>query len=161
MRKCPRTGKEAVVGSTYVQGKEGDPTTEELTAVQNVMPAPKCMQDGSTPITEPLDKVDLSDDPSTPRLISVSTNLAPQEKEILLTILKEFRDVLTWGYEEMSGLDPNLVCHTLNVQPCSRPVVQPRRNFLPDVEVKIKEEVEKLIASGFIKPIKHLRGWLM
>ncbi|KAK9943690.1 hypothetical protein M0R45_009291 [Rubus argutus] len=155
MRKGPRTGRKAIVGSTYIQGKEGDPTTKELTALQNVMPAPKCMQDGSAPVTEPLEKVNLSDDPFTPRLISVSTNLTPQEKEILITILKEFRDIFAWSYEEMPGLDPSLVCHTLNIQPCSRPVVQPRRNFLPDVEVKIKEEVEKLIASGFIKPIKH------
>ncbi|BFG24893.1 hypothetical protein CerSpe_111670 [Prunus speciosa] len=55
----------------------------------------------------------------------------------------------------MPGLDPSLVCHTLNVEAGMKPVVQPRRNFHPDVEVQIKAEIEKLIAAGFIKPIKH------
>ncbi|XP_024156336.1 uncharacterized protein LOC112164363 [Rosa chinensis] len=37
----------------------------------------------------------------------------------------------------------------------AKPVVQPRRNYHPNDEQQIKQEVEKLLASGFIKPIKH------
>lgn len=144
------------MGDTCAKNEdEGNPATEEPHTLQGVMPAPKCMQDGSTAAAEPLEKVDLSNDPSTSKLISISANLTSEEKEDLLKILKEFQDVFAWSYEEMPGLDPSLVCHTLNVQPGSKPIVQPRRNFHPEVEEKIKHEVEKLIASGFIKPIKH------
>ncbi|KAB2626573.1 hypothetical protein D8674_020191 [Pyrus ussuriensis x Pyrus communis] len=55
----------------------------------------------------------------------------------------------------MSGLDPNLVCHTLNTQHGIKAVVQPRRNFHLEIEAKIKVEVEKLLATRFIKLIKH------
>ncbi|KAI5337975.1 hypothetical protein L3X38_017246 [Prunus dulcis] len=55
----------------------------------------------------------------------------------------------------MPGLDPNLVSHTLNIELGTKPVVQPRRNFHPEVEKQIKVEIEKLLAAGFIKPIKH------
>ncbi|CAL2277785.1 unnamed protein product [Prunus armeniaca] len=59
----------------------------------------------------------------------------------------------------MPGLNPSLVSHTLNIELGTKPVVQPRRNFHPEVEKQIKVEIEKLLAVGFIKPIKH-STWL-
>jgi hypothetical protein len=41
----------------------------------------------------------------------------------------------------------------------TRPVVQSIRTFHPEVEVQITQEVKKLLAAGFIKPIQHPR-WL-
>ncbi|CAL9024928.1 unnamed protein product [Prunus brigantina] len=93
---------------------------------QEPMTAPKHMQDGSTAVAEQLETIDL-----------------------------KFRDVFAWSYEEMPGLNPNLVSHTLNIELGTRPVVQPRRNFHPEIEKQIKVEIEKLLAAGFIKPIKH------
>ncbi|VVA31952.1 PREDICTED: retrotransposon, partial [Prunus dulcis] len=113
------------------------------------------MQDGSVAVTEQLETIDLSDDPVVQRPISISIHLTKEEKEVLVPLLKEFRDVFAWSYEEMPGLDPNLVSHTLNIELGTRPVVQPRRNFHPKVEKQIKVEIEKLLAAGFIKPIKH------
>lgn len=60
-------------------------------SLQKIMVGPKCMQDGSTAVAEKL-----------------------EEKE-LVSILEEFKDVFAWSYEKMPGLDPNLVCHTLNI----------------------------------------------
>ncbi|CAL9028625.1 unnamed protein product, partial [Prunus brigantina] len=122
---------------------------------QEPMTAPKHMQDGSTAVAEQLETIDLSNDPSVPRPISVSVHLTGEEKEALVSLLKEFRDVFAWSYEEMPGLNPNLVSHTLNIEVGTKPVVQPRRNFHPEVEKQIKVEIEKLLAAGFIKPIKH------
>uniref|UniRef100_A0A2N9EZU9 RNA-directed DNA polymerase n=1 Tax=Fagus sylvatica TaxID=28930 RepID=A0A2N9EZU9_FAGSY len=53
----------------------------------------------------------------------------------------------------------NLLSHSLNVEPGTRPVVQPMRTFHPEVEAQITQEVKKLLSAGFIKPIQHLR-WL-
>ena len=40
----------------------------------------------------------------------------------MILLLKEFKDVFAWDYNEMLGLDPRLVVHTLNVDPESKPV---------------------------------------
>ncbi|CAL9018448.1 unnamed protein product [Prunus brigantina] len=122
---------------------------------QEPMTAPKHMQDGSTAVAEQLETINLSDDPSVPKPISVSVHLTGEEREALVSLLKEFRDVFSWSYEEMPGLNPNLVSHTLNIELGTEPVVQPRRNFHPEIEKQIKVEIEKLLAAGFIKPIKH------
>ncbi|CAL8993069.1 unnamed protein product [Prunus brigantina] len=55
----------------------------------------------------------------------------------------------------MPGLNPNLVSHTLNIELGTKPVVQPRRNFHPEIEKQIKVGIEKLLVAEFIKPIKH------
>ncbi|BFG30023.1 hypothetical protein CerSpe_162970 [Prunus speciosa] len=76
-------------------------------AFQEPMTAPRHMQDGSTAVTEQLETINLSDDPSVQRPISISVRLTREEKEALALLLKEFRDVFAWSYEEIPGLDPN------------------------------------------------------
>ncbi|XP_008227183.1 PREDICTED: uncharacterized protein LOC103326723 [Prunus mume] len=41
--------------------------------------------------------------------------------------------------------------HAYDHPQCSKP----RRNFHPEIEKQIKVEIEKLLAAGFIRPIKH------
>ena len=76
-----------------------------------------------------------------------------------MTLLKEYMDVFAWTYNEMPSLDPGLVVHALNVDPQVKPVIQPARVFHTDVETQITQEVKKLLAAGFIKPIQYLK-WL-
>ena len=68
-------------------------------------------------------------------------------------------NVFAWTYDEMPGLDPRLVIHSFNVDSGAKPVVQPARVFHTNVEAQITQEVKKLLAVGFIKPIQHPK-WL-
>uniref|UniRef100_A0A2N9I9R8 Reverse transcriptase n=1 Tax=Fagus sylvatica TaxID=28930 RepID=A0A2N9I9R8_FAGSY len=83
----------------------------------------------------------------------------PGERACFVNLLKEYQDVFAWKYDEMPGIDPGLVAHSLNVEPGTKPVVQPARTFHTEVEAQITQEVKKLLAAGFIKPIQHPR-WL-
>ena len=76
-----------------------------------------------------------------------------------MALLKKYVDVFAWTYDEMLGLDLGMVVHSLNVDPGVRLVVQPARIFHADVEAQITQEVKKLLAAGFIKPIQHPK-WL-
>ena len=69
---------------------------------------------------EELEEVDLGSNSQEPRLISISASLTETEKLELILMLKEFKDVFAWDYNEMPGLDPRLVAHTLNVDPEDR-----------------------------------------
>ena len=55
----------------------------------------------------------------------------------------------------MPGLDPGLVVHSLNVDSRVKLVIQLARVFHTDVEAQITQEVKKLLAGDFIKPIQH------
>ncbi|CAL2256584.1 unnamed protein product [Prunus armeniaca] len=60
---------------------------------QEPMIVPKHMQDGSMTVAEQLETINLSDDLLVQRPISISVHLAKEEKEMLVSLLKEFRDV--------------------------------------------------------------------
>ena len=76
-----------------------------------------------------------------------------------MALLQKYRDVFAWTYDEMPGLDPGLVVHSINVDPGVRSVVQLARVFHTEVEAQIILEVKKLLTAGFIKPIQHPK-WL-
>lgn len=77
----------------------------------------------------------------------------------MILLLKEFRDVFSWDYSEMSGLDPGLVMHTLNVDLRVKLVVQPAKVFHMEIKKQIVKEVKKSLVAEFIKPIQHPQ-WL-
>ena len=108
---------------------------------------------------EELKAINLSSDPNVHKPVSISASLSVEERMHLVELLKEYEDVFAWQYDEMLGIDPELVAHSLNVEQGTRLVVQPMRTFHPDVEVQIAQEVKKLLSSVFIKPIQHPR-WL-
>ncbi|XP_028085998.1 uncharacterized protein LOC114286976 [Camellia sinensis] len=60
----------------------------------------------------------------------------------------------------MRGLDLSLVTHHLDTFPNSKPIKQHARKYHPDLEAKIKEEVEKLQRAKFIELIQYLT-WLV
>ena len=104
-------------------------------------------------------KINLGAELGSQKPVFISSQLTAQEKEQLVALLKKYVDVFAWTYDEMAGLDPGLVVHSLNVDPRVKPVVQPAKVFHTDVEVQITQEVKKLLAAGFIKPIQHPK-WL-
>ena len=108
---------------------------------------------------EELEVIDLSSDSNVHKLVSISASLSVEERMHLVELLKEYQDVFAWQYDEMSGIDPKLVAHSLNVEPGTRLVVQPMRTFHLEVKAQITQEVKKLLSAGFIKPIQHPR-WL-
>jgi hypothetical protein len=128
----------------------------------NVIDTPEFADTAEAATTDPkistkeeLEVINLSSDPNVHRPVSISASLSVEERMHLVELLKEYQDVFTWQYDEMSGIDPKLVAHSLNVEPGTRPVVQPMRTFHPEVEAQITQEVKKLLSAGFIKPIQH------
>ena len=109
---------------------------------------------------EELEVINLSDDPDvSSKPISISMSLSAEERKCLIDLLHEYKDVFAWDYDEMLGINLGLVAHSLNVELGTRPVVQPVRTFHTEVEAQITQEVKKLLAASFIKPIQHPR-WL-
>ena len=80
-------------------------------------------------------------------------------KQDLIHFLKKSIDVFVWSHEDMSGIDPSVITHRLNVYPSSKPVHQKKRVFVPERDNAIKEEVQKLTTTEFIREVYYL-DWL-
>ena len=85
-------------------------------------------------VEEKLEEINLGFDPQEPRPISICSRLLEKEISELILLLKEFKNVFTWDYSEMLGLDPRLVVHTLNVDPRVKPMAQLARKFHIEIE---------------------------
>jgi hypothetical protein len=55
----------------------------------------------------------------------------------------------------MPGLRKDLMEHRLPIKQGFRPYKQPMRNFNPETVGKIKEEVDRLLQVGFIRPCRY------
>ena len=86
--------------------------------------------------------------------MKISKSLSKEERRKLIALLREYKDVFAWSYQEMTSLSPSLVMYKLKVDPNVKPVKQPPRKYHLDIEEKIKAEVDKLLKVGFIEEIE-------
>ena len=61
--------------------------------------------------------------------------------------------MFAWSAYEAPGVDPNFICHHLNVNPSVIPKNQPHRHSSKEHSDAVKEEVAKLKWSGVIKEV--------
>ena len=106
---------------------------------------------------EDLVKVVIGDDPE--KLFQVGSQLPPQEREKLIEFLRKNVDVFAWNAYEVPGVNPNFICHYLNVIPSVTPKKQPLRRSSRDHLDAVKDEVTKLKQAGAIKEVFFLSGW--
>uniref|UniRef100_A0A2N9FH10 Integrase catalytic domain-containing protein n=1 Tax=Fagus sylvatica TaxID=28930 RepID=A0A2N9FH10_FAGSY len=123
---------------------------DELSSTED----PSIVKPCETPL---LDWEDIKDDPEVDLRELLERKKKRKEREAEHGSPPQY--VFAWDYDEMPGIDPGLVAHSLNVEPGTKLVVQPMRTFHTEVEAQITQEVKKLLPADFIKPIQHPR-WL-
>ena len=87
------------------------------------------------------------------RFFQVGSEMPPQEKEKLIDFLRQNVDVFAWDAYEAPGVNPNFICHHLNVSPAVTPKKQPRRRPSKEHADAVREEVMKLKKAGAIKEV--------
>ena len=93
------------------------------------------------------------------KLVKISKSFSEEERRKPVALLREYKDVFAWSYQEMAGLSLSLITHKLKVDPNAKPMKQPSRKYHLDAKENIKLEVQKLLKEGFIKEIE-CPSWL-
>ena len=73
----------------------------------------------------------------------------------MIKLLKEYKNVFMWKYTEIPGVDKEVSCHKLNVLPSAILVKQNTRTYKAKLDLKISEEVQRMLTVGFIVPIQN------
>ena len=112
-------------------------------------------------MAEPIEELeDIFLDKNNPeRCTKVGADLEENTKKDLVHFLKKSIDVFVWSHKDMSGIDPSVITHHLNVNPSSKPVWQKKRVFASERDNVIKDEVQKLITAKFIQEV-YYPDWL-
>ena len=107
---------------------------------------------------EDLENVVIGDDPE--KFFQIRTQMPLLEREQLVDLLRRNVDVFAWDAYKAPGVDPNFICHHLNINPSITLRRQPPRCLSKEHVEAVKNEVAKLKLAGAIKEIFILSGWL-
>ena len=75
-----------------------------------------------------------------PKMIQVGNTLTALEKDALVALLTEFKDIFAWSFEDMPGIDTNIVQHCIPTDPTMKPVKQKLRRMKPEWTLKSKKK---------------------
>ena len=100
---------------------------------------------------EDLVRITIGDDPK--KFFQIGSQLPQQEKEELVEFLKQNIDVFAWNIYEAPGVDPEFICHHLNVNPSIVPKKQPLRRPSKEHAEAVREKVTRLKQVRAIKEV--------
>ena len=62
-------------------------------------------------------------------MIQVGNTLTTSEKDALVTLLTEFKEVFAWSYKDMPRIDIDILQHCIPTYPTMKPVKQKLRRM--------------------------------
>ena len=146
-----------ICGAEVIYEEESDEEEEEIHIEDLDQPPPK-MEDNKPQVHDPMEEVNIGTVEET-RITYIKSLLSTNLKEHIISLLQGFKDCFAWNYVEMTGLDKGLLEHRLPIKPEFHPLQQPPRRMSKEVELKVKEEIEKLLKAKFIRPTRYVQ-WL-
>jgi hypothetical protein len=130
-------------------------SNKEVELPNNILEALERQDEGSKPNIEELEIINLAEEGEEPKEVKIRTCSTIEQKEVLIALLREFHEIFTWSYQDMSGLDTDIVVHKIPLKPECKPVKQALQRMKPDVILKFKEEVEKQLKAGFLSTVTY------
>ena len=95
-------------------------------------------------------KIDLAKEGEDPRLAYIAADLDPEEENMLVAALKEYKDVFAWSHKDLKRVDPKICQHTIPMKEYAKRSRQRPYTYNDTFARKIKEEIDKLLATEFI-----------
>ena len=87
--------------------------------------------------------------------VKIGTAFGGTRRERLIELLRKYKDVFAWSYQDMPGLDADIVVHRLPLRPECIPVKQKLRRMKPELLLKVRDDIKKQFDAGFLA-VAHL-----
>uniref|UniRef100_A0A2N9EGY2 RNase H type-1 domain-containing protein n=1 Tax=Fagus sylvatica TaxID=28930 RepID=A0A2N9EGY2_FAGSY len=88
-----------------------DNSDEEVKLPDDILEALERQDEGSKPNIEELEIINLAGEGEEPREVKIRTRSTTKQKEALIALLREFHEIFAWSYQDMPGLDTDIVVH--------------------------------------------------
>lgn len=159
-RKRKLYGNQKVVMESGSASKAARSEDTQIFVIEDLSGGPPETKESSKPSKipralpgEPVEQVELYEgDPS--KLMAIGSNLGGPLRGKIIKLLREYADVFVWKPEDMPGLDESVAVHKLHIDLEKRSVKQKRRNFAPERQHAVDEEISKLLKANFIYEIQ-------
>ena len=80
---------------------------------------------------------------------------AVELQDQITKVIERHMDAFAWSASDMPGIDPDFLCHHLAMDTQVRPVRQRRRKFNEERRQAIRDETQKLLATGDIREVQY------
>ncbi|XP_074347614.1 uncharacterized protein LOC141686480 [Apium graveolens] len=87
--------------------------------------------------------------------VLIVEDLSPTIEANLVNFLPTRLDAFAWEHDDITGIDPNVITHKLNVDPNYTHVRQKRRKFTTKRNKIINDEIDMLMKAGMIKEVNY------
>src|SRR3984885_5117318 len=87
-----------------------------------------------------------------PQNINLGLGLAPEEKLAYIRLLRQYKNVFAWNYDELKTYDTSIIQHTIPMIDNEKPVQQTLRKIHPNLVNQIKNELNNLLKARKISP---------
>jgi hypothetical protein len=115
--------------------------------------------EGNISNISPTIPLDISIKPGIVENVHIRASCSLEEIGTYTSLFKEFHDIFAWSYEEMSGIDHEILIHEIKTYPDAKPFRKRLHPVHPRKVAAIKLEVEKLLKAIFIY-IVALTDWV-
>ena len=89
------------------------------------------------------------------RTFKLGKSLGQVAQDQIAKVIARHLDAFAWPASDMSGIDPDFLCHRLTMDPKVMPVRQRRRKFNEERRQVIKEDTKKLLSADHIREIQY------
>ena len=83
------------------------------------------------------------------------SQLSDEQEKTMLRFLFNNKDVFAWSANDLSGVNRDVIEHSLNVDPSFRPRNQRLRKMSEDKAEGARNEVKRLLSAGVIREVKY------
>ena len=90
-----------------------------------------------------------------PRMVKISKFLPPKAKVKYKDLLRQYKDVFAWSYDELKTYDTSIIDHRIPLKPGVKPFRQKFRQINPILLPVIEKEVKKLLDAKIIVPLRY------
>jgi hypothetical protein len=90
-----------------------------------------------------------------PKLVKISKYLPPEMKSKYVELLKQYKDVFAWSYDELKSYDTIVIKHKIHLKLGIKPFRQNIRQINPIRLSVIEREVKNLLDANIIVPLRY------
>ncbi|GJV68903.1 reverse transcriptase domain-containing protein [Tanacetum coccineum] len=87
-------------------------------------------------------------------LIVMSALLEADEKQRLVSVLKNYKEAIAGKTSDIPGISPSFCKHKINFEDDAKLIIQRQRRINPNMKEVVRKEIIKLLDVGIIYPIK-------
>ena len=90
-----------------------------------------------------------------PKLIKIGKCTSEKERNILINLIKDYRDVLAFIYDELKAYQEDVFQHTIPLKEEAKevkPLRQKIRQINPKLAPIVQKELQKMLTAGIIAP---------